>query len=75
MQQHIKLFLYLIILLFTPLFSSAQDTTGKTILVLDASGSMWGQIDGISKIEIAQSVIDNLLATLPDDGLVARTID
>ncbi len=29
----------------------------RTILVLDGSGSMWGQIDGTAKITIAQEVV------------------
>ena len=44
------------------------------ILVLDASGSMWGQIDGTTKVEIARSVVKGLLDDLPADrrlGLVA----
>jgi Ca-activated chloride channel family protein len=44
------------------------------ILVLDGSGSMWGQIDGKSKVEIARAVIGGLLDELPADrrlGLVA----
>ena len=47
--------------------SSFAQSTGKTILVLDASGSMWGQIDGEAKITIAQRVIGDLLITLPAD--------
>ncbi len=46
----------------------------QAILVLDASGSMWGQIEGVAKITIAQGVIAGLLDTLPQDqnlGLVA----
>jgi Ca-activated chloride channel family protein len=42
--------------------------------VLDASGSMWGQIDGTTKVEIARSVVKGLLDDLPADrnlGLVA----
>lgn len=34
----------------------AQDQS-RAILVLDASGSMWGQIDRVAKITIAQQVI------------------
>ena len=48
--------------------------TGRTIVVFDASGSMWGQISGKAKITIAQEVMGELLATLPDDlelGLTA----
>ena len=55
--------------------AAAQDTRlPSTILVLDASGSMWGQIDGVNKIVIARQVIGALLDDLPADlnlGLVA----
>ncbi|MEM8771532.1 MAG: VWA domain-containing protein [Pseudomonadota bacterium] len=33
----------------------------RAIMVLDGSGSMWGQIDGKTKIEIAREVIGDLL--------------
>ncbi|MCU9840317.1 VWA domain-containing protein [Ruegeria sp. WL0004] len=39
----------------------------SAILVLDASGSMWGQIEGAAKIEIACRIASDLLATLPAD--------
>ena len=47
---------------------------GKTIIVLDASGSMWGQIDGRPKLEIAREALATVLAGLPADtemGLMA----
>lgn len=47
---------------------------GKTIIVLDASGSMWGQIDGKTKIEIARDTLHQVLGTIPTEtelGLVA----
>ncbi|MDH3644571.1 MAG: VWA domain-containing protein, partial [Gammaproteobacteria bacterium] len=34
-----------------------QAPENATMLVLDASGSMWGQIDGVTKIEIARDVV------------------
>jgi Ca-activated chloride channel family protein len=34
----------------------------KVVLVLDASGSMWGQIEGRSKIEIARETVADLVA-------------
>ncbi|MBV1902941.1 MAG: VWA domain-containing protein, partial [Marinosulfonomonas sp.] len=55
-------FAALFCLFATPM--SAQDSS-RAILVLDASGSMWGQIDGTAKITIAQDVIGDLLQTLP----------
>lgn len=45
-----------------------------TIIVLDTSNSMWGQIDGISKISIAKAVIGDLVTDLEEDidfGLMA----
>lgn len=47
---------------------------GDSILVLDASGSMWGQIEGEAKITIAKRVLGELLSDLPADrrlGLIA----
>ncbi|MEO0981711.1 MAG: VWA domain-containing protein [Pseudomonadota bacterium] len=44
------------------------------ILVLDGSGSMWGQIEGEPKIAIAREVTGQVLDEMPDDrrlGLVA----
>ena len=49
--------------------ASAQDRP-NTILVLDGSGSMWGQIDGVAKITIAQEVVTTLLETLPESERV-----
>ncbi|MCF3640133.1 VWA domain-containing protein [Rhizobium sp. TRM95111] len=37
----------------------------KTIVVLDASGSMWGQIDGKAKIEIARETLGTVLKSVP----------
>ena len=47
---------------------------GPTMLVLDGSGSMWGQINGTAKVEIARDVIGDVVGNLPNDsqlGLVA----
>ena len=57
------------------LVASAQEPLNPdTIVVLDVSNSMWGQIDGVSKIEIARAVIADLVNDLDSDtqfGLVA----
>lgn len=45
----------------------------RTILVLDASGSMWGQIDGKAKITIAQEVVARLLKTIPPEQALGLT--
>ncbi|MCP5065587.1 MAG: VWA domain-containing protein [bacterium] len=42
-------------------------SAGKVILVLDASGSMWGQIDGRTKIEIARDAVAALVGDWKPD--------
>ncbi|GAA4106438.1 VWA domain-containing protein [Aminobacter aganoensis] len=52
---------------------SAQ-AADRAIIVLDASGSMWGQIDGKPKLEIARQALRSVLTTIPADtelGLMA----
>jgi Ca-activated chloride channel family protein len=52
---------------------SAQ-AEGKSIIVLDASGSMWGQIDGRAKLEIAREALGSVLSGLDpatEIGLIA----
>ena len=67
----------------TLLFSLSTSSVGQTlspsvssdfVLILDASGSMWGQVEGENKIVIARRVLKNLVASLSTDsevGLVA----
>ena len=46
----------------------------KSIIVFDASGSMWAQIDGKSRIEIAKETVRSVIGSLPADaelGLMA----
>lgn len=40
------------------------------VFVLDASGSMWGQVDGVAKIATARNVLSGLLADLPEGARV-----
>ena len=53
------------------------DTSGQnanTLFILDASGSMWGQINGKPKITIAKEVMSKLVPELPANnrtGLIA----
>ena len=54
--------------------SATDPSAESTILVFDVSNSMWGQIDGTAKIEIARDVIGDLLNDWNPDvnlGLVA----
>ncbi|MGB3874499.1 MAG: VWA domain-containing protein [Shinella zoogloeoides] len=47
------------------LAASGALAADKTMIVLDASGSMWGQIGGRSKIEIARETLSSVLKSVP----------
>jgi Ca-activated chloride channel homolog len=56
------------------LLASSAFAGENMMLVLDASGSMWGQINGKTKVEIARETVADVLKTWKDDnalGLVA----
>ena len=40
------------------------DGRASTVIVFDASNSMWGQVEGRSKIEIAREVIGDTLGSI-----------
>ncbi len=72
-----RLGLATLLALVSPFVTAVQAQTQdrpQTILVLDASGSMWGQIDGVAKITIAQDVVTDLLATFPADVSLGLTV-
>ena len=53
---------------------ASEASPNYAIIVLDASGSMWGQVQGEAKIVIARRVIRQLVSKLPENvhlGLVA----
>jgi len=60
-----------------PMADSAPEKSvapSNLMFILDASGSMWGQVEGKAKIAIAKEVLVGLIKDLPDDlhvGLVA----
>lgn len=54
--------------------SSASFAAEQTMIVLDASGSMWGQINGTPKLQIAREALAVVLVDMPAEtelGLVA----
>ncbi|NHE59272.1 vWA domain-containing protein [Cyclobacterium plantarum] len=51
-----------------------KETPSPIIFIYDASGSMWGQLQGKTKMEIASEVLSETVETLPENqqfGLVA----
>ncbi len=60
--------LFFLAILSTPQQVAAQGT--DAILILDASGSMWGQVDGQTKITAARKAVDSILSKWkPQDQL------
>lgn len=58
----------------TPEILSQDQLSPPIIFIYDASGSMWGQIEGKTKMEIASGVLSESISRLPEDqqlGLVA----
>ena len=56
-----QLLILAILLVVAPTHDEAQAAEENVMLVLDASGSMWGKVGDKTKIEIAREVIDDLL--------------
>jgi len=48
----------------------SKTASGNIIFILDASGSMWSQVEGTAKIAIAKEVLTGLVRDLPDDAVV-----
>ena len=44
----------------------------RAVLILDASGSMWGQLEGRAKIEIAREVVRDLMGRWSPEATAAR---
>ena len=65
--------IFLALLLLLPLSATAQDRPNP-ILVMDGSGSMWGQIDGVNKIVIAREVVAEILQDFPADEALGLTV-
>ncbi|MEB8387541.1 VWA domain-containing protein [Rhodobacteraceae bacterium KMM 6894] len=56
-----RFLLSFILLMCTANASAAQTNTRDVMVVFDMSGSMWGQVDGIAKVEIARDAFGGLL--------------
>ncbi len=54
-------------LFMTLAMGGAASAGERVIVILDASGSMWGQIDGKPKLEIARQSLKTVLQSVPGD--------
>ena len=61
-------------LLLVQIPTGQAEEAPRTIIVMDGSGSMWGQIDGRPKLEIAREAVADVVTRLPAEqelGLIA----
>lgn len=65
MKNYITLFFTF--LSFGCLLAQSSSTPSPILFIYDASGSMWGQMEGRTKKDIAADVMAKTLGTLPDD--------
>lgn len=49
------------------LLTSSVVAQERMMIVMDGSGSMWGQIDGVPKLEIARQTLRQVLGGVPAD--------
>ena len=54
--------------------ASGDGSAPRMVLVLDASGSMWGQLQGEAKIAIAKKVMADLIAKIPPSFQTGLTV-
>lgn len=70
-----RLLIALCIALTAATSSFAQGERRNVMVVFDMSGSMWGQVDGVAKVEIARDAFNGLLSDWADNetqtGLIA----
>ena len=70
----LKLITTFLLILSTSSLSLAESEPLNLQLVFDASGSMWGQVEGKSKIEISREVLGEVIKNIDDQssvGLIA----
>lgn len=64
----------LMFMLFATGSAVAQDGQRDVMVVFDMSGSMWGQVDGVAKVDIARDAFGRLIEDWNDNGTRAGLI-
>jgi Ca-activated chloride channel homolog len=66
--------MYMVFLLAPSLVLAESVQTDNTLFILDASGSMWGQIGGKPKITIAKEVMNKLVTEIPANNQIGLIV-
>ena len=63
-----QFFLFIVLIVYLCFALPAFGAAGTNVLfILDASGSMWGQVDGVAKIKTAREALSKLLTDIPPE--------
>ncbi|HHH19892.1 MAG TPA: VWA domain-containing protein, partial [Campylobacterales bacterium] len=63
------------ILMFTTIYTTVwAEETPQAVIVFDASGSMWGQVDGVNKITIAKDALNKVVNEWNPDVKLGLTV-
>ncbi len=63
-MRDLKKIIVILVILLMSMTIHANNSDQQIALIFDASGSMWGQIQGVSKIKIAKKAMKNLVNDL-----------
>lgn len=71
MERNMRTLAFALALAILAAPSVARAENSNLLFILDASNSMWGQVDGKAKIETAKSAFETLTSDIPDNVDVA----
>jgi len=57
-------------LISTSMMTASASAKSDIMFILDGSGSMWGQIDGVTKIQTAKETMTKLMDDVPSDARI-----
>ncbi len=69
-----KYLLGLLVVFMTLTMGLSAEDKPRAVIIFDASGSMWGQINGIAKIEIAKDALKNVVQDWNPDVELGLTV-
>ena len=70
----IKILVLFCILVMYGLSHAKTQVFPEVMFILDASGSMWGQVEGQTKIDVARDVMKEIVPALPPEVKVGLTV-
>lgn len=74
MMKRVSILLFVISIVFQIRAQDEQALPSPIVFIYDASGSMWGQMQGKTKMEVAVSVLSNSITNLPENQKIGFVV-